>query len=82
MDGEWSEKTLPRHMEPRFYEPYWRDSADEEGSILFYEFGEIEWQVEFDQADSLRCLIVVSPPLMNDEEQRRAHGVNEPRPPN
>jgi len=65
----------------RFGEPFWRDTVDEDETILFYEFGEHEWQAEFDRNDSLRCLIILSPPLLADEEQRKIYGVKKPWPP-
>lgn len=66
-----------------FGEPYWRD-ADEEETILFYEFdtraGEREWQIEFDAAGRLRCLSI-GKPLLADPEQRAAYQVTKPWPP-
>jgi hypothetical protein len=66
-----------------FGEPYWRD-ADEEETILFYEFasraGEREWQIEFDAAGLLRCLSI-GKPLLADPEQRVAYQVTKDWPP-
>ncbi|MHC5056772.1 MAG: hypothetical protein ACYTKD_18970 [Planctomycetota bacterium] len=55
--------------------------GDEDETILFYEFGEIEWQVEFSTRDRLKAVGVVSPPLLAKEEQRKAYGVTREWPP-
>jgi hypothetical protein len=64
----------------RFGEPYWRD-VDEKECLLFYEFGQIEWQVEFGKGDGLRVLTIVTPPLLSGTEQRAAYHVGKPWPP-
>lgn len=64
-----------------FGEPFWRD-RDEIEVILFYEFrGDIEWQVEFTLDDSLKEIIVTTPPIMSNSEQRAAYSVTKPWPP-
>jgi hypothetical protein len=60
--------------------PYWRDE-DEDEVILFYEFSELEWQVEFSLDGSFNCICVTSKPLLADENQRTAYGVTEQWPP-
>ncbi|MGD8453370.1 MAG: hypothetical protein PVJ57_16280 [Phycisphaerae bacterium] len=70
-EGEWRE---------RFGEPYWRD-ADKGEILLFYELGDVEWQVEFDRTGHLRVLNIVTPPMFNDARQRAAYGVDKPWPP-
>jgi len=60
-------------LRDRLGEPFWRDE-DENEVILFYEHGQREWQVEFAADGSLKCW-VICPPLLADEEQRRAYGV-------
>lgn len=60
--------------------PYWIDE-DADETILFYEFGEIEWQIEFDENEFLKVLLVATPPLLEDPEQRRAYGVTRDWPP-
>jgi hypothetical protein len=62
-----------------FGQPYWRDQ-DEEEIILFYEFPEREWQVEFDLNGTLKYLSVGGQ-LMADEGQREAYKVTAPWPP-
>ncbi len=64
----------------RFGEPYWTDRDDDE-ILLFYEFGEVEWQVEFGADERLVMMIIVTPPLMADAEQRENYGVDKPWPP-
>lgn len=61
-------------------EEYWRDE-DKDEVILFYEFGKIEWQVEFSRSGTLRALLVTTPPLLADEHQRIAYRVSKPWPP-
>ncbi|MFZ7128683.1 MAG: hypothetical protein ACOWWM_21220 [Desulfobacterales bacterium] len=60
--------------------PYWIDE-DADESILFYEFGEIEWQVEFDANQRLKVFLISTPPLLADSEQRRLYGVDREWPP-
>lgn len=60
--------------------PYWIDE-DADEFIFFYEFGEIEWQVEFDEKSQLKVLLIATPPLLADEGQRKAYGVTESWPP-
>ena len=71
--------TLAEFVE-RFGNEYWRDVDDDE-TLLFYELGRIEWQVEFDERGQLRALSLVSPPILDDEEQRSSYGVDKPWPP-
>lgn len=63
-----------------FGEPYWRDEDTDE-IILFYESGEIEWEVEIDQCEGLTATVVLTPPLLQDEEERKAFKVTKPWPP-
>ncbi len=69
--------------EPRlaalFGEPFWRD-ADADETILFYEFGVVEWQIELGSDGRLKCLSL-SRPLLADPAQRAAYGVSRPWPP-
>jgi hypothetical protein len=69
------EQTIVR----QFGEPYWRD-ADVDETILFYEFGSHEWQVEFGPDGRLKCLSIACP-LLADPVQREAYGVSKPWPP-
>ena len=64
----------------QFGESYWRDQDDHE-TILFYEFPQLEWQVEFDPRGLLNGLIVTDRMLMAKAEQRKAYGVTKPWPP-
>ena len=64
----------------KFGPPFWKDADDEE-TILFYEFPNREWQVEFALDGTLNRIVVTSKPLMADERQREAYGVNKPWPP-
>lgn len=75
--------TVERFAET-FGPPYWEDD-DEYETLLFYEFRNVEWQVEFVKEEGeparLSALLVVTPPLMADLEQRNAFGVDQPWPP-
>ena len=63
----------------RFGEPYWRDEDDDE-TLLFYERGEVEWQIEIDENSQLRCLTLLTPPSLADPARREAYGVTAPWP--
>jgi len=63
-----------------FGEYFWLDS-DEEESIVFYEFTDYEWQIEFDANSSFKRFLVTNRPLLADEEQRKAYHVTKPWPP-
>jgi hypothetical protein len=65
--------------------PYWRDQDDSE-TILFYELrdswgGLTERQLELDGKGALKSLLVCCPPMLAEESQRRAYGVDKPWPP-
>jgi hypothetical protein len=64
----------------RFGQPYWRDE-DEYETTLFYEFGPLEWQVEFETGGGLRGLVLESPPTMAQAEARAAYQVDKAWPP-
>jgi hypothetical protein len=64
----------------RFGQPYWRDEDDDE-TLLFYERGDVEWQVEIDENAQLRCITLVSPPSLADPTRREMYGVTAPWPP-
>jgi len=44
-----------------FGEPFSRDD-DADETILFYEFGEIEWQIEIGRPEGLTAIVVLTPP--------------------
>ncbi len=62
-----------------FGQPYWRDQ-DQDESILFYELGDRELQLEFGLDRRLKCLVLCLP-ILADESQRKAYGVTKPWPP-
>jgi hypothetical protein len=73
--------TSEANFNQTFGEPYWRDEDDTE-IILFYEFRyDIEWQVEFTLQRSLKSLLIMTPPLLKDEEQRSSYRVTRAWPP-
>lgn len=63
----------------RFGAPYWRD-ADADEAILFYENGNVEWQLELGGDQCLKCFSL-SRPLLADPAQRAAYGVTKSWPP-
>lgn len=63
-----------------FGPPFWRDQDDDE-VILFYEFPNLEWQLEFSLAGTLNRIIVTADRLMDNEEDRKAYGVPDEWPP-
>lgn len=63
-----------------FGEPYWRNEDSDE-IILFYEFKDTEVQVELSTDKKLKAVVIVSPPLLADEEQRKSYGVSKSWPP-
>jgi hypothetical protein len=62
-----------------FGQPYWRDK-DADETILFYEFGAVEWQVELGRDGCLKCFSLARP-LLADPAQREAYGGTKPWPP-
>lgn len=74
LSDHWTEQDLKI-----FGEPYWRD-ADNDETILFFEHGEIEWQVELGADGRLQAL-VIGEPILADREQRAAYRVTRPWPP-
>jgi hypothetical protein len=66
-------------------QPYWRDRDDSE-TILFYEvkdaWGRLtERQVELDEEGRLKALLVLSQPILADENQRIAYRIDKAWPP-
>jgi hypothetical protein len=74
LSDHWTEQDLRI-----FGEPYWRD-VDNDETILFFEHGEIEWQVELGADGRLQAL-VIGEPILADREQRAAYRVTRPWPP-
>ena len=74
-----SELTPPEFTE-QFGECFWLD-RDENESIMFYEFTDCEWQVEFDHASSLKRLFMTTRPLMAEDEVRETFDVTRAWPP-
>ena len=64
----------------QFGECYWRDADDDE-PILFYEFPDLEWQVEFEPDGVIKGVNVTNRPLLANDEQRDRYGVTKPSPP-
>lgn len=60
--------------------PYLRDE-DENEIILFYELGAVEWQMEIGRHAGLTATVILTPPLLADEEQRNTFKVTKPWPP-
>lgn len=75
-----SARTNEREIFEHFGSPYWRDQ-DQDEILLFYEFEDIEWQIELALDGSLKAGLCVTPPLLADPEQRAAYRVTKPWPP-
>ena len=63
-----------------FGQPYWRDD-DADETILFYEGGVGELQLEFTNNRNLSFITLTHTPLLADPAQRAAYGVTKPWPP-
>lgn len=77
---QFSRRTTKEEVLTLLGPPYWIDE-DADEFILFYEFGEIEWQVEFDERGRLKVLLIATPPLLADPGQRKSYGVTREWPP-
>ncbi len=64
----------------RFGPCYWEDRDDCE-TILFYEFRDLEWMVEFDEQQVLKRVAIGIHAVMADAKQREMYGVTRPWPP-
>lgn len=60
-----------------FGEPYWKDE-DDYGITLFYEYGDIEWQVDFNEKKYLYWFLITTPTLFEDEKNRQAYKLMKP----
>ena len=67
-------------VQSTFGEPYWLDD-DVDETILFYEDGTTELQFEFPDKQHLGVITVMLNPIMAQEDQRKAYGVDKPWPP-
>lgn len=63
-----------------FGEPYWKDE-DDYGIALFYEYGDIEWQLDFNEKKCLYWFVITTPPLFEDEKNRQSYKLTKPWPP-
>jgi hypothetical protein len=78
-------RTTEAELVAVFGRPYFRDQ-DEDETLLFYEIQDrwgrlTERQVELDEKGALRSIIFSAEPMLADERQRKAFGVDEPWPP-
>lgn len=81
-----SDKTTKKEFIAIFGEPYWENidiSGDKtyDEIILFYEFKNLEWQVEFTSDEKLKLFIAIDNPIMSDLENRKNYGVTKSWPP-
>ncbi|MBN1619319.1 hypothetical protein JW890_01210 [candidate division WOR-3 bacterium] len=82
--GETLDKGKPTGINPKtkeddfiniFPDVYWRDEDDDE-IILFYEFKDFEWQVEFDKSREIKAFIAGGKPtLLSDPEVRKMYKI-------
>lgn len=76
INGETTESQALKLFGPQ----YWR-LEDGDGIILYYEHGEIEWQLIFSPHGTLDEWVLRKPPDLSEEHVRRRCGVNKPWPP-
>ena len=75
----WSRESTESDVQSMIGPPYWRDE-DDHGVLLFYEFPNREWQIEFDLDGTLKSLLI-GDQLLADPEQRARFCVTKPWPP-
>lgn len=72
--------TRREDLERLFGPPYHAQEADDE-PVIYYEHGDVEWQIEFRGDGGLREWMLVSPGLYADPAWRSKHGLTKPFPP-
>jgi hypothetical protein len=75
-----STKTRREELTRLIGPPYRADDEDDE-PVLYYEHGDVEWQIEFAEDGGLLEWMLVKPGLYADPEWRAKHGITTPYPP-
>src|SRR6185436_993402 len=75
----WSSSTRRSEIEALFGPPYHVDEDAE--PVLFYEHGNVEWQIEFAEDGGLNEVMLTTPGLYADPVWRAKHGITKPWPP-
>ncbi len=75
-----TEKSTEADVIAALGEPYWRNADDRE-VLLFYEYPEVEIQIELTPNGPIRILLASDVPTLADPKQRESYGVNKPWPP-
>lgn len=75
-----SASTRREELERLFGPPYHAQEDDAE-PVLYYEHGDVEWQIEFGEDGGLLEWMLVSPGLYADPAWRSRHGIAKPFPP-
>jgi hypothetical protein len=78
---ELSRETTEAQLLDLWGEPYWRDAKDDDEILLFFERGNIEWQIELDGFGGLLVINVVSPPMLADKAERERYKITKSWPP-
>jgi hypothetical protein len=73
-------RTTADQVIQRFGDPYHVED-DEDETILRYELGDIEWELEFDKGAGLRVFLLITPGLFADAATREKYGITRPWPP-
>jgi len=76
---EWSESTRRPEIEALFGPAYHVD--DDPEPVLYYEHGNVEWQIEFAEDGGLHEFMLTTPGLYADPEWRKRSGITKPWPP-
>jgi hypothetical protein len=76
---DWSASTRRTDVEALFGPPYHVDEDVE--PVLYYEHGNVEWQIEFAQDGGLNEIMLTTPGLYADPEWRKRSGIAKPWPP-
>ena len=76
----WTAATRREEVERLFGPPYRADDTDDE-PVLYYEHGDVEWQIEFAADGGLMEWMLVKPGLYSDPAWRAQDGITRPFPP-
>jgi len=75
----WTSSTRRSEIEALFGPPYYVE--DDAEPVLYYEYGNVEWQIEFAEDGGLHEMTLTAPGLYADPEWRKRSGITKPWPP-
>lgn len=73
--------TTRREELTRLFGPPYRADDEDDEPVLYYEHGDVEWQIEFAEDGGLMEWMLVKPGLYADPGWRAKHGITAPYPP-